>query len=289
MGCALGAIAHIITNDGTSAAEIDWGSLRYEHTQLVRAVLQERYQPATANRHLAALRGVLREAWRLGLTSAEQYHRAIDIGRVRGQSLPPGRALSAGEMRALFSACAQSMRTRRTRASGARDAALLAVLYGGGLRRAEAVALGLCDYDATDCSLKVRRGKGRKGRIVYLGSGATSALDGWLSVRGSEDKVPLFVPINKSGRIVMRSMTTQALLCILRRRARQAGVRSFSPHDLRRTHISDLLDAGVDIATVQRLAGHASPETTSRYDRRGEETKRHAASLLHVPFLIPDP
>jgi hypothetical protein len=167
MAHALGVVARILTGDGAPPAAIDWGAVRYEHTQLIRAVLQDRYEPATANRHLSALRGVLREAWRLGLVPAEAYHRAIDIGRVRGQPLPAGRALSAGELRALFAACADAARTRRGQASGARDAALLGVLYGGGLRRAEAVSLTPDDYDAAESSLKVRRG----GRSVGLDGG----------------------------------------------------------------------------------------------------------------------
>ncbi len=92
------------------------------------------------------------------------------------------------------------------------------------------------------------------------------------------------MPINKGGRLARRRLTEQAVYGILQKRAAEAGVDDLSPHDLRRTYVGDLLDRGADIATVQKLAGHADVSTTARYDRRGGATRRAAADLLHVPY-----
>ena len=278
---ALEEIAAIISTGREGMETLPWASLRYQHTQAIRTALMERYAPATANKTLAALRGVLREAWRLGGMSAEDYRRAADLETVRGETLPRGRALSAGELRALFEACAQDPTP-----AGRRDAALLAVLYGGGLRRSEAVALEVADYAPATGELRIRQGKGRKDRLVYVTNGGAQALEAWLAVRGAEPG-PLFHPIDKGGRIHPRRLTDQVVLRILRKRARQTSVQAFSPHDLRRTFISDLLDHGVDLSTVQHLAGHANVQTTARYDRRGEVTKQKAAGMIHVPYVKP--
>ena len=81
-----------------------------------------------------------------------------------------------------------------------------------------------------------------------------------------------------------RRMSDQGILRALQRRGESAGVTGFTPHDFRRTFIGNLLDAGADIVTVSKLAGHASPVTTSKYDRRGEDAKKRAIDLLQVPL-----
>ena len=79
-------------------------------------------------------------------------------------------------------------------------------------------------------------------------------------------------------------MADQSVHQMLQKRGKQAGVRSFSSQDLRRSFISGLLDEGVDIATVQRLAGHCSVLTTQRYDRRDEISRRAIARMREVPM-----
>ncbi|RYX81102.1 integrase [bacterium] len=284
---ALDTMAGLLTTGRCDALSLDWGEVRFQHGAALRAVLAEKYAPATANKMLAAWRGTLKAAWRLGQLSSEDYSRAADLGSVRGETLPKGRALAAGELRALLAHCANDTYKDATpRPAGIRDAAILCVLYGSGLRRSEIIGLDVNDYDAQSGAVTVRRGKGSKARITYLPTGGQTRVMRWLELRdqkGVPSEGPLFLPIHRSGKIFDERLTDQSILAMLQRRALGAGIRSFSPHDLRRTFISDLLDAGADIATVQKLAGHSNVQTTARYDRRGEVAKQKAASLLHIP------
>jgi len=297
---ALGAIAEILTGADLSnlpeaeqkkervylVSKTNWGALRFQHTGLIRSQLLEKYSPATANKMLSALRGTLKAAWRLGQMTAEDYHRAADIQRVKGETIPAGRDLSPGELGALIQVAIEDISP-----AGARDAAIISILYSCGLRRAELIGLDLSDYNPTSptaSALRVR-GKGNKQRIAHVTGGARAALDEWLALRGDEDG-PLFLQVRKGGHIWPIRLTTQAVFYILQERARQAKMtKHISPHDFRRTFVGDLLDAGADIATVQKMAGHADVSTTAKYDRRGEETKRKAAELLHVPYVKKPP
>ena len=215
---SLDVIAGLLTGGTGDAMSVEWAAVGYQHSQAVRAKLAEVYSPATANRGLSALRGVLREAWRLGLMTAEDYHRASDLEAVRGETLPRGRALGAGELAALMGACSKDPGP-----AGARDAAVLAVCYAGGLRRSEAVALDLADYEAESGLLVIRGGKGRKDRTAYATNGSSLALADWLAVRGDEPG-PLFTAIGKGGRMSHDRLSGQASPCAAAE-AGQAGRR----------------------------------------------------------------
>jgi integrase len=271
---SLDTIASLLTGDRCDLDTLDWSKLRYKHTSALRSALKGRYAPATASKMLCALRRVLKEALRLDAIDPVDYSKAVDLGQIKETRTLRGRALSSEEIGNLMATCGDGQNP-----IDVRDAALIAILRGAGLRRAEVAALEVRDFDSKTGALAVRRGKGDKDRTVYLPEGAIGYLEKWLALRG---RVPgaLLCPIRKGGHLEVRSTCADAVLKILRRRAQQAGLEAFSPHDLRRTFCSDLLDAGVDIVTVQKLAGHASPVTTAKYDRRGEEAKRRAVQKL---------
>jgi site-specific recombinase XerD len=273
---ALDAIASLLTQGECDSDTLNWASLRYQHTSAVQAALLEKRSPATVKKMLCALKRVLREARKLGLMDAESYAQAVDLPSIKSSKKLRGRALSHQEIIALMDVC-----TTDPTPQGTRDAALIAILRGAGLRRAEVTKLELRDFNARTSALEVRGGKGDKDRTVYLPDDAIAFVEEWLILRGRRPGA-LLCPIRKGGEIEYRKMTPQAVLLILQKRAQEAGVASFSPHDFRRTFCSDLLDAGVDIVTVQKLAGHASPVTTSKYDRRGEEVKRRAVQSLSI-------
>ena len=258
---------------------LDWAKLRYQHTAAVRAVLMEKYSPATTNKMLTALKRVLQEALKLELIKEKDYKLATDLRPVPGSKGLKGRALSRDEIAALFKVCQQD-----SSPTGVRDAALIAILRGSGVRRRELVNLDLSDFEESTGAIEVRDGKGGKDRTVYLSSQAIRVVLNWLAVRGDAPG-PLLCPVNKGKRVTLRCLTSQSVLFILQKRGEEAGVASFSTHDFRRTFISDLLDAGVDLVTVQRLAGHSDPSTSSRYDRRPEAVKRRAVELLDLPGL----
>lgn len=276
---ALQLVAAVLTRNQCNPITLPWGHLRRQHVVAMSAWLVEHRQPATGRRIMSALRGTLKEAWRLDQMTTDQYMKAIDVKPIKGSGpdAAAGRALSHGEKGAFLAACAADQT-----ASGPRNAAIFGLAVFGGLRRAEIAGLQLVDYDAAAGWVSVL-GKRNKRRLVYIAPGVDVALADWLHLRGGAAG-PLFLQINRGGNIQPLPISDDAVYKIVQRVAKRAGIKSFSPHDLRRTFAGDMLDAGADIVSVQKLMGHESSDTTGKYDRRGERTKQAAIGRLHMPY-----
>lgn len=149
----------------------------------------------------------------------------------------------------------------------ARDRALLEVLYSSGLRLAELHGLDVGDIDRSRGQVRVL-GKGNKERIVPLGSAALAAVDRWLeaSGRSAADDGPLFLS-ERGSRLSRR----QIQRIVAARLARATDGESLSPHALRHTFATHLLDEGADLMAVKELLGHASLSTTRIYTHTSKE------------------
>jgi integrase len=257
-------IARAITGGQLAPEDLPWHVLRYERTAAIRDWLASTNKPGTARSYLAGLRGVLRECWRLEWMTTDAYVRAVDLDPITGSTVPRGRHVEGGEVRALFEHLAQDPRP-----IARRDAAALALLVGAGVRRTELAGLDREDLDIETGRLLIR-GKGGKERVAWLAPTALPALHA----------------IRKGDHLQERRLTPQAVYELCKKLVRSAAILAATPHDWRRTWTGNLLEV-TDLSTAQKLARHARPDTTAGYDRRPEATRRRAAALLHVPYVPP--
>jgi site-specific recombinase XerD len=227
-----------------------------------------RYAPATAARKLSAVRGLY--AWMHDRGAIDRSPATLVPGPKRTRTLPA--TLSSAEVERLLDAPAG------TAPRDLRDRALLELLYGCGLRAAEA-----CELDVGDVRLDAEHvrvtGKGRKQRVVPLGGAATAALQRYLA-RGRPRMAAgpsgrLFVSVR--GRPLHPSDVRRSLLRALER----AGVAQRSPHALRHTFATHLLEGGADLRSIQDMLGHASVGTTQVYTHVSVRHLRQAHASAH--------
>lgn len=274
MASFLGRVAAMV---GQSSLELfQWGALRRPHIQAVVSTLSASgLAPATINTYIAALKGVALEAWSLKLMSAEDFQQIKAVKSVRGKRIPKGRALNYSEISALYSVCDADKSS-----TGIRDAAMIALLLGCGLRRAEVVSMDIENIDKVDLSFKII-GKGNKQREVFIPPSSWERLQKWIHIKNTTTG-PVFSRIRKEDKITESRLTNQAVYHILRERQIESGIQPFTPHDMRRTFASMLLANGEDIITVKDAMGHESVLTTQKYDRRGVERLRQASQRLRI-------
>lgn len=263
---------------------LPWHQLRFQHTQALRSTLVSSYGERTVNRMLSALRGVLKAAWQLGQIDTEDYRRALDFKSVKTADLAPaGRSVSIDEVRTLLRAAAGQDPPRSWR-----DQALFIAMFAGGLRRQEVSALDTAQYDPTTGSIKVQRGKRGKFRETYLAEGYRPWIAPWFEFQKDRGCEPLFVRWDRDKGPTTTRLGRAGVDHVLGELVDLSGVDDLTPHDLRRTFATDLLENGADILMVQKLMGHADVKTTAIYDRRGEKGKREAVEKLPVALRYED-
>ncbi len=210
--------------------------------------------PSSAGRAVVAVRGMHRFAHREGLTPNDPSREVSPPSAER--RLP--KAIDVTEVEALLAAASAG-----DTSSSLRDRALLELLYGTGARISEAVGLDVDDLVRAEGLLRLA-GKGGRQRLVPVGSYAREALDAYL-VRGrpalSQGKTPAAFLNQRGGRL-----SRQSAWAVLQAAADRAGLgKRVSPHVLRHSFATHLLDGGADIRVVQELLGHASVTTTQIY------------------------
>lgn len=262
-----------ILKRGADAASYPWEQLSFAAVAKVRAaLLDDGYAVSSVNMALSALRGIAQTAFNLNCLEADTLARIRAVKRVNGDNQRKGRALSREEVRALVQAAKQHSQRIRC----CRDVAIVMTLCGAGLRAGELVSLERRDYD--NGILTVRQGKGRKYREIHVAAAVDKAIRAWIKASGAKEAGDaLFNRIQRNGRVASQLMTTTGLTGILEQLQQSSGIARFTPHDMRRTFITRLLEQGVDINTVRQLAGHSDISTTTRYDYREEGMKVNAS------------
>lgn len=260
---------------GADADNYPWEQLNYAAVTKVRAaLLDDGYAVSSVNMALSALRGVAQTAFNLNCMDAETLARVRSVKRVNGDIQRKGRALDKQEILALIQAARQHLQPVRR----CRDVAIVLTLCGAGLRAGELVKLERRDYD--NGVLIVRQGKGRRYREIHVADVVNKAICAWLKVSANEASSTLFGRIQRNGKVISQPLTTTGLTGILAELQQTSGIARFTPHDMRRSFITRLLEQGVDINTARQLAGHSDISTTTRYDYRGDNIKVKASKNL---------
>ena len=243
--------------------------LDVEHVQLVEFVGQRRASEAATSsiaRQLAAIRMLHRY---LSIEGERRDDPAADLAGVRVPSGIP-KPLSEAQVTSLLDAVVVTEPVHR------RDLALIELLYATGARISEAVGLSIGEIDL-DARLVRLYGKGSKERIVPFGSSAAAALDDWFSVSGRARLVPDQWRTRDDAEAVFLNtrggrLSRQAAWLVIKKYGTRAGIgHDLSPHVLRHSCATHLLDHGADLRVVQEMLGHASISTTQIYTKVSQE------------------
>ena len=267
--------------DDVAIEEFPWHQLQPGHiTALVAALRTDGYAPNTSSLYVNAIRGVMNQAWQQSLITQDQLLKIRAVKAGGGSRLIKGRNLRRTLIRELMDVCAADPRPQ-----GLRDAAIIAILYGSGMRKSESVNMDLRQVNMAERSLQVL-GKGNKELIKFAPAWAFEKLQVWLDFRreqlpeGVSDDTFLFNRIRRGNHITRERITKHAIYYIAKQRGKQVGV-DIMPHDFRRSFITRVIEE-YDVSIAQKLAHHANIATTVSYDMRDDNERRNATDRFSL-------
>lgn len=284
-------------------------SIDYQTALRIQAMLvSERCSARSINRAMTAIKGIVKIAVILGKVEQLQYLQIQSISNLR-HGEHEGSPLTADQAAILL----EVMQNAESPLS-IRNAAIATLLLATGLRRSELSMLQLIHFDQEEQTLFVAKGKGNKSRTVFLPQWVMQFLERWLNIRSNKNgylfcavlaqqkavlnlsanrklaaeikqnisllsqlkAVPKVVPVDVSS-----GLDPSTIYRIVQSTTKAIGLEGVSPHDLRRTFITRLLEQNVDINTVRQMAGHAGIATTTIYDKRDKRFMKSAAEQLN--------
>lgn len=259
--------------------DIRLSSVDYQQAMQIRALLiHEQWSARSINRAMTAIKNIVKVAALMGKADMQQVAHISSIANMK-HGAHQGNPLTVKQVNELFERLAKPKG-----AYGLRTLAIFALFLGTGLRRSELAALSMADYDRLNSTITVVAGKGNKSRVLFLPNWVEQHISAWLKLRSRQEGW-LICKCYISGKLdVTQPVSSDTLYRLVKDKLIDIGISGASPHDLRRTFITRLLEQSVDINTVRQMAGHADISTTTIYDKRGDAFMREAASALnYVP------
>lgn len=226
---------------------------------------------ATIRSYMHAVRGIARACFRARLMAMEDYHHILEVSFPRGRNMVGrGRAVEDDYRDRLISVCMQDERVQ-----GVRDAAIIALLFGSGVRRAEVAGLFAKNLNIEQGLMQLRV-KGGNTVNRYIQAWALPYLLDWRRVRVSKGLYDgsFFCGVRKNGKLTTAPLTGRGIFWLMEQRSIEAGLPFlFRPHDARRTMGTRMIEEYGEL-TAQTVLGHQNLSTTKIYDKRSEQRVR---------------
>lgn len=266
----------ILTESGR-IEDVEWGTITAADFTYLIDLWRERdkIHSTSIRRYLSALRGLAGVCFLNKSMDGDTYARIKMVKFPRGANIGGrGMCVERAYQKALLDNCVNDNRIQ-----GVRDAAMLAILFGTGIRREEAISLTQADIDFVSCEIRVKV-KGGNSVSRFLSAWAIPYIKNWLECKALHGKGGghILVGINKSGVISSKKLNGRSVLRLLEERSIKAGLPVLvRPHDARRTMGTEMIKEHGELI-AQKVLGHASLDTTRIYDKRGDDVLRKIMS-----------